>query len=76
VLKRADRVAPIWDAQAELAALAATRRRRRRNQPPAWRDWLTRIPPSTEDPAMTDDEITDVELWLRAGFAEAVDPGR
>jgi hypothetical protein len=43
VLKRAARVAPTWDAQAELAALTAARRRRRRNQPPAWRDWLTRI---------------------------------
>jgi hypothetical protein len=43
VLKRAARVAPTCDAQAELAELAAARRRRRRNQPPAWRDWLTRI---------------------------------
>jgi hypothetical protein len=43
VLKRAARVAPAWDAQAELAELAAARRRRRRNQPPAWRDRLTRI---------------------------------
>ncbi len=43
VLKRAARVAPTWDAQAELAALTAARRQRRRNQPPAWRDWLTRI---------------------------------
>lgn len=43
VLRRAARVAPTWDAQAELAALTADRRRRRRNQPPAWRDRLTRI---------------------------------
>jgi hypothetical protein len=43
VLKRAARVAPAWDAQAELAELTAARRRRRRNQPPAWRDWLTRV---------------------------------
>jgi hypothetical protein len=43
VLKRAARVAPTWDAQAELAELTAARRRRRRNQPPAWRGWLTRI---------------------------------
>ena len=31
---------PTWDAQAELAALTASRPR---SQPPAWRDWLTRI---------------------------------
>jgi hypothetical protein len=43
VLKRAARVAPARDAQAELAELTAARRRRRRNQPPGWRDWLTRI---------------------------------
>jgi hypothetical protein len=43
VLKRAARVAPAWDAQAELAELTAARRRRRRNQPPAWLGWLTRI---------------------------------
>ena len=43
VLKRAAQVAPTWDVQAELAELTAARRRRRRNQPPAWRDWLTRI---------------------------------
>ena len=43
VLKRAARVAPTWDAQADLAELTATRRRRRRNQPPAWLGWLTRI---------------------------------
>ncbi len=43
VLKRAARVAPTWDAEAELAELTADRRRRRRNQPPAWRGWLTRI---------------------------------
>jgi hypothetical protein len=36
VLKRAARVAPTWDAQAELAALTAERRRRRRSRPPAW----------------------------------------
>jgi hypothetical protein len=35
VLKRAARVAPTWDAQAELAALTAERRRRRRSRPPA-----------------------------------------
>jgi hypothetical protein len=40
VLRRAARVAPTWDAQAELTA---DRRRRRRNQPPAWLGWLTRI---------------------------------
>jgi hypothetical protein len=39
VLNRAARVAPTWDAQAELAALTADRRRR--NQPPAWLGWLT-----------------------------------
>jgi hypothetical protein len=44
VLKRTARVAPTWDAQAELAALTVDRRRRRRrNQPPAWLGWLTRI---------------------------------
>jgi hypothetical protein len=42
VLKRAARVAPTWDAEAELAALTAARRRRR-NQPPAWLGWLIRI---------------------------------
>jgi hypothetical protein len=43
VLKRAARVAPAWDAQAELAQLTADRRQWRRNQPPAWLGWLTRI---------------------------------
>ena len=42
VLKQAARVAPTWDAQAELAELTTARRRRRRSQPPAWQDWLTR----------------------------------
>jgi hypothetical protein len=43
VLNRAARVAPTWDAQAELAELTAARRRCRRSQPPAWLGWLTRI---------------------------------
>lgn len=43
VLQRAARVAPTWDAQAELAELTTARRRHRRNQPPAWQGWLTRI---------------------------------
>jgi hypothetical protein len=43
VLKRAGRVAPTWDAQAELAALTTDRRRRRRTRPPAWPSWLTKI---------------------------------
>jgi hypothetical protein len=43
VLKRAGRVAPTWDAEAELAELIAARRRGRRNQPPALLGWLTRI---------------------------------
>jgi hypothetical protein len=40
VLERAARLAPEWDAEAELAALTADHRRRRRARPPAW---LTRI---------------------------------
>jgi len=43
VLERAARVAPEWDAEAELAALMATRRGRRRDRPPAWLAWLGRI---------------------------------
>jgi hypothetical protein len=43
VLERAARLAPEWDAEAELAALTADRRRRRRTRPPAWLAWLTRI---------------------------------
>jgi hypothetical protein len=43
VIRRAARVAPTWDAQAELATLTAERRRRRRSRPPAWLGWLTRI---------------------------------
>jgi hypothetical protein len=43
VLERAARLAPEWDAEAELAALTAARRRRRRTRPPAWLAWLTRI---------------------------------
>ena len=43
VMERARRVAPEWDAEAELAALTAGRRQRRRNQRPAWLAWLTRI---------------------------------
>jgi hypothetical protein len=43
VLQRAGRVAPTWDAQAELAALTADRRRRRRSKRPAWLGWLSRI---------------------------------
>jgi hypothetical protein len=43
VLERAARVAPEWDAEAELAALTAARRQRRRARPPAWLAWLGRI---------------------------------
>ena len=43
VLKRASRVAPTWDPQAELAALTADRRQRRRIRRPAWLQWLGRI---------------------------------
>jgi hypothetical protein len=43
VLERAARVAPQWDAEAELAALSAARRQRRRTRPPAWLAWLARI---------------------------------
>jgi hypothetical protein len=43
VLERAARVAPEWDAEAELAALTADRRRRRRTRPPAWLAWIGRI---------------------------------
>lgn len=43
VLERAARVAPEWDAEAELATLTAARRRRRRTRPPAALAWLTRI---------------------------------
>jgi hypothetical protein len=43
VLERAARVAPNWDAQAELAELQAVRRQRRRTRRPAWLAWLTRI---------------------------------
>jgi hypothetical protein len=43
VLERAARVAPEWDADAELAALTAARHQQRRNRPPAWLAWLTHI---------------------------------
>jgi hypothetical protein len=43
VLERAARVAPEWDADAELAALTTSHRQRRRNRRPAWLAWLGRI---------------------------------
>jgi hypothetical protein len=43
VLERAARLAPEWDAQAELAQLQTTHRQRRRSRPPAWQRWLARI---------------------------------
>jgi hypothetical protein len=43
VLERAARLAPEWDAEAELTQLQTTRRQRRRSRPPAWLRWLARI---------------------------------
>jgi hypothetical protein len=43
VLKRTARVAPEWDADAELATLTASHRQRRRNRRPASLAWLGRI---------------------------------
>jgi hypothetical protein len=43
VLERAARVAPEWDADAELATLTASHRQRRRNRRPSWLAWLGRI---------------------------------
>jgi hypothetical protein len=57
VLKRAARVAPTWDAQAELAALTRDRRQQRRTKPPAWLGWLTRIAHTTESQAISEDEL-------------------